>query len=118
MDQLTLTDLLAALQAAIRGLEARSGTDAVSVKELERVKVTLDDIRLSLWMHLQRLHVDDVAGFEQKFRVRRAVELCSRLKADLDTHLLDAARPEFADLWIVANDLSRSIQTSRERGKA
>ncbi|HSB54513.1 MAG TPA: hypothetical protein VLD58_09165, partial [Gemmatimonadales bacterium] len=116
MPALTISDLLNALQAAIQGLESRSGTDIVSAQELEKVKLRLDDIRLSLWAHLQRLHTDDLTRFEQRFRVRRAGELCVRLRADLDAHLLDADQPEFADLWIITNQLSQAIQTSRQRG--
>lgn len=118
MSQLTIADLLGALQASVSGLESRSGADVVPAPELERAKLMLDDIRLSLWAHLQRLHSDDVTTFEQQFRVRRAVELCSRLKTDLDAQLLDPVRPEFADLWIVTTELSRSIQTKRERGQS
>lgn len=118
MPSLTITDLLNALQAAIHGLESRSGTDVVSAQQLEKVKLSLDDIRLSLWSHLQRLHTEDVTRFEQRFRVRRASELSQRLKADLDAQLLDAAHPEFADLWIVTTELGQAIQASRQRGAA
>ena len=104
---------LAALNAAIQTIPIQARTDRKSLERLEEVKQGLDDARLGLWARLQGAHSDDVRTFEERFRARRAVELCSRLTTDLRLGVVDPSHPEFADLWITALDLGKAIQDAR-----
>ena len=106
---------LAALNAAIQTLPIQPKTDRKSVERLEEVKQGLDDARLGFWARLQGAHSDDVRTFEERFRARRAVELCSRITADLRLGVMDASHPEFADLWIAAMDLTKAVQDARAK---
>lgn len=111
MDDANVMDRLAALTAAIQTIPVSSGNGAV--EELEAVKRGLDDARLGLWARLQGAHAEDVPAFEERFRVRRALELCTRLTADLRVGIMNPEHPEFADLWIATVELSQAIQAAR-----
>src|SRR5262245_47974770 len=112
MPDVSIGDHLSRLNLALKGLEARTG-GATPVEDLSECKRVLDDLRLRLWALLRAAHVEDPAGFEQRFRVRRAMELCTRLTADLRNGLMDPRHAEFADLWIASVDLSQAIQAAR-----
>ncbi len=106
-------DQLAALNATIQTIPITTEDGDRSVEELEAVKRGLDDARLGLWARLQGAHAADVSAFEERFRVRRALELCTRLTADLRVGVMNPEHPEFADLWIATVDLSQAIQAAR-----
>ncbi len=114
MPDVSIGDHLSRLHLALKALEARSG-GTMPVEELSECKRVLDDLRLRLWALLRAAHVEDPHGFEQRFRVRRAMELCTRLTADLRTGLMDPKHSEFADLWIASVDLSQAIQAARNQ---
>jgi len=113
MTDLTLADLLAAMKSAIARLQPGPGPGAVSIEEMQELKHALDGLRLALWARLQAAHAADPRTFEERFRLRRATEMCSRLTADLHAGLFSPAHPELADLWIVVAELGEAIQSVR-----
>ena len=113
MAETNVMDQLAALNAAIQTIPVSTENGDPLVQDLEAVKRGLDDARLGLWARLQGAHADDVTAFEERFRVRRALELCSRLTTDLRIGIMNPAHPEFADLWIATVELSQAIQAAR-----
>lgn len=117
MSEVSIGDHLARLNIALQGLETRT-TRGTPVDELSEVKRSLDDLRLRVWALLKAPHDRDPASFEERFRVRRATELCVRLTADLRAGLLDPAHSEYADLWIATMDLSQAIHSARNQPDA
>lgn len=115
MGDVNLMDQLAALNAAIQTIPIRTREDRKAVERLEEVKQGLDDARLGLWARLQSVHSDDIRTYEERFRARRATELCHRLTTDLRLGVVNPGHPEFADLWIAAVDLGQAIQAARAR---
>ncbi len=118
MDDSNVMDQLAALNTTIQTIPLSTESGDRSVQELEAVKRGLDDARLGLWARLQGAHSDDVLAFEERFRVRRALELCTRLTADLRIGIMNPEHPEFADLWIATVELSQAIQAARAQADA
>jgi hypothetical protein len=113
MSEVSIGDHLARLNIALQALETRASRGTMPVDELSEVKRALDDLRLRVWALLKAPHDRDPATFEERFRVRRATELCVRLTADLRAGLLNPAHAEFADLWIATMDLSQAIHNAR-----
>lgn len=111
-----LLNQLAALNAAIDGIPIVPGVEDDRYHELEEVKRGLDDARLGLWARLQGVRADDAKVFSERFRVRRCLEMCTRLTTDLRLGLMPPEHPEFADLWIEVTELAKAIQEGR--GKA
>lgn len=106
---------LAALNATIQTIPIQVGDGDRSVQNMEEVKRGLDDARLGLWARLQGAHSDNVVAFEERFRVRRTLELCTRLTTDLRLGVMNPEHQEFADLWIAAVELGQTIQSARAR---
>jgi len=118
MSEVSIGDHLGRLNIALQALETRATRGSMPVEELSEVKRSLDDLRLRVWALLKAPHDRDPATFEERFRVRRATELCVRLTADLRAGLLNSEHPEFADLWIATMDLSQAIHTARNQPAA
>lgn len=104
---------LAALHETLQSIPIRSAGDRPAMEKLEAVKRGLDDARLGLWARLQGAHANDITAFEERFRIRRALELCSRITTDLRIGIMNPGHPEFADLWIATVELSQAIQEAR-----
>jgi hypothetical protein len=113
MPDVSIGDHLSRLNLTLQALEARADGGALPVEDLSNVKRVLDDLRLRLWALLRAAHIEDPVGFEERFRVRRATELNSRLATDLRAGLMNPQHSEFADLWIAATDLSQAVHTAR-----
>lgn len=110
---------LAALNATIQTIPISGKSGDRSRENLEEVKRGLDDARLGLWARLQGAQAaEDVTAFEERFRVRRALELCNRLTTDLRIGVMNPDHPEFADLWIATVELSQAIQAARAQSDA
>lgn len=104
---------LSALNAAIETLPIETGSNQERLDELEAIKHGLDDARLALWARMQGIRTADARAFAERFRIRRAVELSTRLTTDLQLELLDAGHPEFDDLHTAATDLADTIERKR-----
>lgn len=113
MPESKVLDRLAALNATINEVAIIPGMDDGALEELEAVKRGLDDARLGLWGKLQGIHEGDAKAYSERFRIRRASEICNRLTDDLKLGLMPADHPELADLWIVVNGLAEAIQRGR-----
>src|SRR5262245_51954547 len=115
MPEAAISDHLSRLNLALQALETRAARGPMPTEELSDVKRSLDDLRLRLWALLRAGHVEDPVGFEERFRVRRAGELCSRITADLKNGVMNPKHSEFSDLWIAATELSQAIHAARDQ---
>lgn len=115
MPESPLLDQLAELNRAIEALPVPAGSEEKDLEILEALKHSLDDARLALWARLQGVHSDDAPGYVKSFRVKRAVEICSRLATDLRLGLLDSRAGEYTALLTVTLDLANTIHTGRVR---
>jgi hypothetical protein len=85
----------------------------LSLPKMEDLKAWLDDTRFQLWGQLQAAQAPaDQPEFEDRFRVRRAAELCRRLVADLESGQIDRGRSELDELALAAGALERAIRDS------
>jgi len=117
MSDSAMLEQLAVLNATIESIPVTPGVDDARLEELEAVKRGLDDARLGLWARLQGVHATDAQVFSERFRIRRCLEICTRLTTDLKLGLMPADHPEFSDLWIAVTDLGNAIQAGRDGDK-
>jgi hypothetical protein len=110
-----LLNKLTELHRAIEELPVPERRDAAGFEDLEALKHGLDNARLALWARLQGVDSDDAPAFVRSFRVKRAVEICSRLTADLRLGLLDSRHGEYTALLTAVLDLANAIHTGRVR---
>src|SRR3954468_22395093 len=110
MAEPTLLEHVAILNATLKAIEGRLARGQVPVEGLEDFKSALDDMRLRLWGLLSAAGGDDFKGFQERFRIRRATEMCHGLSGDLGTGALNRQHAELTGLREAALDLGRSVE--------
>ena len=110
MSDPAMMDQLTKLNLEVQGIEARFSQGQVSASTLESIKLALDEVRLRLWGLLQSSSGEQPEAFQQRFRLRRTTELCSRLAADLASGLLPNDHPDLHDMHRAAADLARATE--------
>jgi len=108
----SVVDLIAQLNFSVESLEVRFQTGEVSSRDIEDLKGTIDDARLRLWTLLTSPAEADRVAFEERFRMRRARELCGRLAADLEAKKMQPRQPEFSELAETTRSLARAIEAA------
>jgi hypothetical protein len=108
-----IMEQLAKLDLAVQEMERRHAQGDAPIASLEAIKIFLDDVRLRLWGLLRAASGEDGIQFQERFRIRRAIELLGRLTADLRSGGLDSSIPELADLRRAVLELGSAIDNSR-----
>src|SRR5918912_3812343 len=83
MADTSFADQVATLNSTLRAIEVRMALGRAPVEGLEDFKSALDDMRLRLWGLLGAAGTEDFKGFQERFRIRRATEMCRGLSSDL-----------------------------------
>jgi hypothetical protein len=114
MAEPNFANLVATLNSTLQYVEARLARDPERVEGLEDFKAALDDMRLRLWGLLSAAGSDDFKGFQERFRIRRATEMCRGVSGDLGTGALGRRHPELTGLGEAAQELSRSVDRAQQ----
>jgi hypothetical protein len=101
---------LSALTAALEAFESRITSQEVPKEALAGLKSALDDLRLRLWGVLSTGSADDYRAFQERFRLRRASEICEDIESELGTGLMNPRHEELQRLGQAAAGLARQIQ--------
>jgi hypothetical protein len=88
---------------------------SVPVEGLEDFKSALDDMRLRLWGLVSSAGGADYKGFQERFRIQRATEMCRGLKGELLGGQVNRRHPELTGLQAAASELIRSIEQARQQ---
>lgn len=86
------------MRAALEAIELRVTRGSVPETGLADLKSGIDDMRLRLWAIMSAANNPDPDGTIQRFRLRRAIEMCDGLGRDLAAGTLSPKHREFADL--------------------
>jgi hypothetical protein len=114
MAEPTLLEQVAILNSTLKAIELRLARGQVPVDGLEDFKSALDDMRLRLWGLLSAAGGDDYRGFQERFRIRRANEMCRGLSGDLRGGSVSGRHAELAGLHDAAVELGKSIDLARQ----
>jgi len=109
----SVVELIAQINLAVESLEVRFRVGEVVPGDIEDLKGTVDDARLRLWA-LLKASADD-PEFEERFRIRRMAELCTRLAAGLDAELIGPRNKGFKELVSANAKLSKSLEKASRR---
>jgi hypothetical protein len=105
---------VATLGSTLRAIEVRLALGRPAVEELEDFKSALDDMRLRLWGLLGAAGGDDYQGFQERFRIRRATEMCRGLGGDLRAGSVSGRHAELNNLREAAAELGHSIERAQQ----
>ena len=100
---------LVRMRIILRDLEARLEAGEVPPEELPEFKSTVDEIRLRVWALLTAAGTEAPRASAERFRLRRATELCRDLAQELAAGRLSADHPEWPEVQQTATRLSAAI---------
>jgi hypothetical protein len=105
----SVQDELTRMRIILQDLEGRLDAGEVSPEGLPEFKSTVDEIRLRVWGLLTTAGSDAPRASAERFRLRRAAEMCRALAHDLEAGQLGTAHPEWSELQQGAAQLSATI---------
>lgn len=100
---------VAALRDALSAIDTQLTSGALAPAGLADLKSAIDDVRLRLWGALMTTDPQDYNGFRQRFRLRRATEICRGVATDLAEGALARTHPELPGLGAAAHELASRI---------
>jgi hypothetical protein len=105
----SLAEQVLTLNSTLEAIEFRFAQGGVPLEGLEALKSSVDDFRLRVWGVLVAARADDYRAFQERFRIRRAKEICREVGSDLRAGKMSGAHSELPDLAEAASLLTRSI---------
>ena len=100
---------LTRMRVILAGLEAKLDSGEVEPEGLPEFKSAVDEIRLRVWGLLTAAGTTDPRDTAERFRLRRAAELCRGLSSELASGSLQAGYPEWLELQQTATQLTAAI---------
>ena len=110
MSPSSFTDQVAMFNATLQAIETRVASGEVPREALADFKTSVDDLRLRLWGVLGAGSANDYRTFQERFRLRRAKEICRGLEDDLQAGALSPRHEELRLLGEAAGSLANHIQ--------
>jgi hypothetical protein len=98
MDQFALRNPLASLRLKLQAIDAELAGGELPPEALADLKSAVDDVRLRVWAALSAADSTDGHGLLLRFRLRRAIEICTNVTNDLEEELLGAHQRELLQL--------------------
>jgi hypothetical protein len=86
------------LRSSLKTIDEQLGSGALSPDRVEDIKSAIDDIRFRLWGVLTASNPSEYQAFRERFRLRRATEICHGLAADIGERRLTPSHREAAEL--------------------
>jgi hypothetical protein len=99
-----ITGMIAALQAT----EQQLSHGDIPLAGLDEIKVAIDDVRLRVWAIMAAASSDDPEALE-RFRLRRAADVCRAIADDLSAGRLQGHPRELDRLREELNRLARAV---------
>jgi len=111
----SLAEQVLNLNSTLEAIEVRFAQGEVPLEGLEALKSSVDDFRLRVWGVLAAASADDYRSFQERFRIRRAKEICRGVGSDLRAGKMSGVHSELPELAEAAGLLTRSINLARRQ---
>lgn len=86
------------LRSSLRTIDEQLASGALSPERVEDIKSAIDDIRFRLWGVLNAKDTAEYQAFRERFRLRRAAEICHGLATDIGDGRLAPTHRETGEL--------------------
>jgi hypothetical protein len=97
---------LAAMQDTMRRIEQEVMAGSIPPDGMEDFKRAVDDARMRIWAVLTAANTEDPQAFMQRFRLRRAIEICRSVVRDVSDGTLREESDELLELKRVSRQLA------------
>ena len=104
------------MQDTVRKIEAEVAEGTIPVEGMEDFKRAVDEARMRIWAVLTASNDSDPAGFLERFRLRRAIEISRAVQRDLDDGSMRAWPAELEELGGVTRKLSATLEQRSKSG--
>ncbi len=98
------------LRATLQSIESQLAKGTLPPAGMEDLKSAVDEVRFRLWGVLTSDNAKEYQFFRERFRIRRAAEICLGLAGDLESGSLSSDHDELPDLAGAALQLAARIQ--------
>jgi hypothetical protein len=105
MPDAELARLIGNIKAVLESIETQVDRGRVSNETLAAIKSSVDEVRLRLWAIMSAASSGDYESFVQRFRLRRATEICRGLAEDIGMGKVGTDHGEFKTLGVAAGAL-------------
>jgi hypothetical protein len=110
MSETSFAEQVATFNTLLETIEARVAGGQVAREAVADFKSSVDDLRLRLWSVLGTGSANDYRAFQERFRLRRAREICRGLEDDLQAGALNPRHDELRPLGQAAGSLAGRIE--------
>ena len=86
------------LRSSLRTIDAQLANGTLPPERVEDIKSAIDDIRFRLWGVLTAEDTAEYQAFRERFRLRRAADICHGLAADLAERRMSPTHREVVEL--------------------
>lgn len=101
------------MQDTVRKIEAEVAEGTIPVEGMEDFKRAVDEARMRIWAVLTASSDEDPAGFLERFRLRRAIEICRAVERDLADGTMQSWPKELSELRGVVTELGKTLGRSQ-----
>lgn len=98
------------VQDTVRKIEAEVASGTIPSEGMEDFKRAIDEARMRIWAVLMAANDSDPAAYLERFRLRRAIEICRGIHRDLGDGAMSADHPEAGELLKVARALGNALE--------
>lgn len=114
MAEPSLLEQVTLLNSTLITIEGRLARGPAPVEGLEHFKSALDDMRLRLWGLLSVPAGEEHRALQERFRIRRATEMCRGLSGELRGGTVSGRHEELSGLHSAVTELGKSVDLARE----
>src|SRR6476469_1182639 len=111
MAEISFAQQVDTFNGVLQEIETRVARGEVGREAVADFKSTVDELRLRLWSVLSTGSANDYRAFQERFRLRRAKEICAGLEDDLQAGALSPRHEEIEHLGEAAGSLASRIAT-------
>lgn len=113
MSTITSARQVEGMREILQSIEGQLVEGRMPPEGLEDFKRAVDDLRLRVWSILSAASQGDPRGSLERFRIRRATEICGTILSDLDAEKMSAWHDELPQLEAVVTALASCINRHR-----
>ena len=98
------------VQDMVKKIESEVAAGTIPSEGMEDFKRAIDEARMRIWAVLMAANDSDPAGYLERFRLRRAIEICRGIHRDLDELAMSGHHPEASELLQVVRALGNALE--------
>ena len=117
MPEMTPSDHVSSIRASLQMLDVQVGRSLLSGEGLADLKREVDNMRLRIWAIMTAEAGQQAPGSLERFRLRRAIEITSKITEELERGEMSVEHPEIGVLDDLVPRLTHAVRSARARSR-